>query len=147
MGAAVGDEFDAEVEPGGGEAGAEGDGAAVVGDGLRVLAEFAVGEGLGEVEFCNVWVELGGGLEAGQAFGELVAEGEGVAQAVVGGGDGGVELEGVSEDGFGLSDLAQGGERVAEVGPGECVELVCREGGLGHVQGWLELAALAGDEA
>jgi len=100
--AAVGDQFHAEVEPGGGEVGAELQGPAVGGDGFGVFAELALGEGVGEVELGDGWRELGGGLEVREGFGVVFAEGVGVGEAVVGNGRSGVELEGAAVGGLGL---------------------------------------------
>ena len=65
----------------------------------------------------------------------------------MGGGEVGVECEGVAEEGFGWGGLVKGGEDVSEVGPGDGVVLPGGESSLSHVQSGLELAALAGNEA
>ncbi len=145
--AAVGDQFYAEVEPGGGEVGAELDGAAVGSDGLGVVTEFAVGEGLGEVKFRDGGVEPCCGFKVRICGGVVFLEGVGVGEAVVGYGGGFVERQGAAVSGLGVWDVFGGQEQVGVVGPGEGVAWTGGEGCLGHAQGGLELVGLAGDEA
>jgi hypothetical protein len=70
-----------------------------------------------------------------------------VAEAVVGGGGGWIEREGVMEGGLGLAEAMEGGKGVAVVCPRECEFWVSSERGLGHAQRGKSLVALAGDEA
>ena len=56
-----------------------------------------MGEGLGEVEFGDIGGEQDGGREDGESGGEIVLKGEGVGEAVLGCGDGGIETEGAAE--------------------------------------------------
>src|ERR1700761_6384968 len=106
--ASVGDELDAEVEPGGGEAGAEGNGAAVGLDGVAVVAEFAESECLGEVAFGAVRGELGGVCEVSKGFRVVVLMGEGVTEAEVGGVKPGVEGKGAGKGGLCRGVVAEG---------------------------------------
>jgi hypothetical protein len=103
IGAAVGDEFHAEVEPCGGEAGAQREGAAIGVDSLQMLTEMAVCEGGGEVKFGDGGSEEGCGLKAGEGGGEVFCDGVGVGGQVESAG--GCERMGHGEmGGFGHAD-------------------------------------------
>lgn len=64
---AVGDEGDAEVEPGGGKGGAKLDGLAVEGEGMGEPGEFGKGESEGEVDLRTVSRLLKGAGEVGRS--------------------------------------------------------------------------------
>ena len=145
--AAVGDKFYAEVEPGGGKTGTEGDGAAIGDDGLAVGVQLAMGEAEGEVEFGKIGRELQGRLEAQEGCGKTFLEAEEVAEAEVGGGCRGIEGDRAAIGDFCGNCLADGSEEIAVVGPGNGVRGFCSDGGLCHAESRPELATLAGDEA
>ena len=144
--AAIGDELNAEIEPGRSEAGAEGYGAAIGNDGFAMLAQLAMGEGLSKVKFGEVGGEFCGALEAGESGCEIVLQGEGVGEAVVSRGQFRIAHERAAKCRLGLRNLVEGHQHIAVIGPREGRARAGSEGGLRHVEGRLELIALAGDE-
>ena len=73
------------------------DGAAIGGDGKRVIAEFSVSEGLGEVAFRAGGSTFGSVTKVAERIGKVVFKGEGVAQTIVGGGYCRIDTQGLPE--------------------------------------------------
>lgn len=123
------------------------DGAAIGCDGLRVVTELSVSEGLGEVTFGAGESMFCGVAEVAECIGKVVFKGECVAQAVVGGGYGRIEAQGLPECSLGRRGGLKGIEDVAQVSPSQRGAGRCGECSFSHAQGRFKLIALAGDEA
>jgi len=114
VGPAVGDEGDAQVEPGSREAGAELEGLPIESDCVGMSGEFGQAECESEVGLRAVGAMLQGAGKGVGSRGVVFPEGVGVAEAVVGGSQGGVELDRLFEVGNGLIGTVGDGEKFSE---------------------------------